>query len=102
MLKLKENLFLLVKLFILRGGLFMEKIVIWPAYLTAGKTKGEGRIVSRRNAVKSPKIEEIEKGEQNRKERGDCEEDCNGYKRDAREIQGKVKISNKEALFIYL
>lgn len=38
-----------------------EKIVIWPAYLTAGKTKGEGRIVSRRNAVKSPKIEEIEK-----------------------------------------
>ncbi len=38
-----------------------EKIVIWPAYLMAGKTKGEGRIVSRRNAVKSPKIEEIEK-----------------------------------------
>ncbi len=38
-----------------------EKIVIWPAYLTAGKTKGEGRIVSRRNAVKSTNIEEIEK-----------------------------------------
>ena len=38
-----------------------EKIVIWPAYLTAGKTKGAGRIVSRKNAVKSPKIEEIEK-----------------------------------------
>ncbi len=39
----------------------MEKKVIWPAYLTAGKTKGEGRIVSRKNAVKSPKVEEIEK-----------------------------------------
>ncbi|RJS74200.1 signal recognition particle protein Srp19 [Methanophagales archaeon] len=39
----------------------MEKIVIWPAYLTAGRTRGEGRIISRRNAVKSPKIEEIEK-----------------------------------------
>jgi signal recognition particle subunit SRP19 len=39
----------------------IEKIVIWPAYLTAGKTKGEGRIVSRKNAVKSPKVEEIEK-----------------------------------------
>ncbi len=39
----------------------MEKIVIWPAYLTAGRTKGEGRRISRRNAVKSPKVEEIEK-----------------------------------------
>jgi len=38
-----------------------KQIVIWPAYLTAGKTKREGRIISRRNAVKSPKIEEIEK-----------------------------------------
>ncbi len=38
-----------------------KKIVIWPAYLTAGKTKGEGRIIARKNVVKSPKIEEIEK-----------------------------------------
>jgi signal recognition particle subunit SRP19 len=37
----------------------MKKIVIWPAYLTAGRTKREGRMVSRRNAVKSPKVEEI-------------------------------------------
>jgi len=39
----------------------MEKIVIWPVYLEAGKTKREGRIISRRNAVKSPKVEEIER-----------------------------------------
>jgi signal recognition particle subunit SRP19 len=39
----------------------MGKKVIWPVYLEAGKTKGEGRIVSRKNAVKSPKVEEIEK-----------------------------------------
>ncbi|MBA7532766.1 hypothetical protein ES705_24996 [subsurface metagenome] len=39
----------------------MKKMVIWPAYLTVGKTRGGGRIVSRRNAVKSPKVEEIEK-----------------------------------------
>jgi signal recognition particle subunit SRP19 len=38
-----------------------EKIVIWPAYLAAGRTRQEGRKVSRKNAVKSPKIEEIEK-----------------------------------------
>ncbi|MEA2074204.1 MAG: signal recognition particle subunit SRP19/SEC65 family protein [Euryarchaeota archaeon] len=36
-----------------------RKIVIWPAYLTAGKTKREGRIVARKYAVKSPKVEEI-------------------------------------------
>jgi signal recognition particle subunit SRP19 len=38
-----------------------QKTVIWPAYLTAGKTKREGRKVSRKNAVKSPKVEEIVK-----------------------------------------
>ena len=37
----------------------MKKAVIWPAYVTAGKTKSEGRIVARKYAVKSPKIEEI-------------------------------------------
>ena len=39
----------------------MKKMVIWPANLTAGRTGGEGRTVSRRNAVKSPRVEEIEK-----------------------------------------
>lgn len=38
----------------------LEKMVIWPAYLAAGRTRKEGRRVSRRNAVKSPKVEEIE------------------------------------------
>ncbi len=37
----------------------MKKMVIWPAYLTAGKTKREGRLIARKYAVKSPKIEEI-------------------------------------------
>ncbi|MEA1998461.1 MAG: signal recognition particle subunit SRP19/SEC65 family protein [Euryarchaeota archaeon] len=38
-----------------------KKMVIWPAYLAAGRTRKDGRKVSRRNAVKSPKVEEIEK-----------------------------------------
>jgi signal recognition particle subunit SRP19 len=38
----------------------VEKIVIWPAYLAAGRTRKEGRKVARKNAVKSPKVEEIE------------------------------------------
>jgi signal recognition particle subunit SRP19 len=37
------------------------KMVIWPAYLAAGKTKREGRLVARKHAVKTPKVEEIEK-----------------------------------------
>jgi signal recognition particle subunit SRP19 len=37
----------------------MKKMVIWPAYLAAGKTKSEGRLVARKHAVKSPKVEEI-------------------------------------------
>ena len=37
----------------------MKKMVIWPAYLAAGKSKREGRLVARKHAVKSPKVEEI-------------------------------------------
>ncbi|MGC9444857.1 MAG: signal recognition particle subunit SRP19/SEC65 family protein [Candidatus Methanospirareceae archaeon] len=37
----------------------MKKMVIWPAYLAAGKTKREGRIIARKYAIKSPKVEEI-------------------------------------------
>jgi signal recognition particle subunit SRP19 len=37
----------------------MKKMVIWPAYLAAGKTRREGRLVARKHAVKSPKVEEI-------------------------------------------
>ena len=39
----------------------MKKVVIWPAYLTASRARGEGRIISRKNAVKAPKLDEIEK-----------------------------------------
>ena len=37
----------------------MKKMVIWPAYLAAGKTKRDGRIIARKYAIKSPKVEEI-------------------------------------------
>ncbi|HDS45006.1 MAG TPA: signal recognition particle protein Srp19 [Methanomicrobia archaeon] len=37
----------------------MKKMVIWPVNLAAGRTKREGRIVARRYAIKSPKVEEI-------------------------------------------
>jgi len=37
-----------------------EKIIMWPAYFDAGKTRMEGRRVAKSLAVQSPKIGEIE------------------------------------------
>ena len=37
-----------------------EKVIIWPAYFDAGKTRMEGRRVPKNLAVPSPKISEIE------------------------------------------
>ena len=35
------------------------KIIIWPAYIDSKKTKKEGRRISRKEAVSSPKLREI-------------------------------------------
>lgn len=35
------------------------RVVIWPAYIDAGKSRGEGRQVSKRDAVENPTIDEI-------------------------------------------
>ncbi|MBE0520927.1 MAG: signal recognition particle protein Srp19 [Candidatus Methanoperedenaceae archaeon] len=37
------------------------KLVIWPEYLDAVKTRSEGRIISKKTSVKSPLLREIEK-----------------------------------------
>jgi len=37
------------------------KHVIWPVYLDATKSRGEGRILSMKDSVKSPVLREIEK-----------------------------------------
>ncbi len=37
-----------------------EKIILWAAYFDAGKTRKEGRRVSKNIAVQSPKILEIQ------------------------------------------
>ena len=38
-----------------------NKLVVWPAYLDATKSRGEGRILSLKDAVKSPALKEIER-----------------------------------------
>lgn len=37
------------------------KLVIWPVYLDATKSRGEGRLLSMKDSVKSPVLKEIEK-----------------------------------------
>ena len=37
------------------------KQVIWPVYLDATKSRGEGRILSMKDSLKSPVLREIEK-----------------------------------------
>lgn len=37
------------------------KLVIWPVYLDATKSRGEGRILPIKDSVKSPTLKEIEK-----------------------------------------
>lgn len=36
-----------------------EKILIWPTYLDANKTRSEGRKIPRRLAIESPRLKEI-------------------------------------------
>lgn len=38
-----------------------NKLVIWPVYLDATKSRAEGRILSMKDSVKSPVLKEIEK-----------------------------------------
>ena len=38
----------------------MSEVVIWPAYIDAGKSKAQGRKISKKSAVASPAIKEIE------------------------------------------
>ncbi len=36
------------------------KLVIWPVYIDGTKSRGEGRIISQKDSVKSPELKEIE------------------------------------------
>ena len=37
------------------------KLVIWPAYIDQANSRSMGRIISRKNAIKEPQLNEIEK-----------------------------------------
>ncbi|TAN43403.1 MAG: signal recognition particle protein Srp19, partial [Candidatus Methanoperedens sp.] len=62
-----ENAFLTRQSIILQKGNLdimlkdKTKLVIWPVYLDATKSRGEGRILSAKVSVKSPVLREIEK-----------------------------------------
>lgn len=37
------------------------KLVIWPVYIDGTKSRGEGRLLSKKDSVQSPALKEIEK-----------------------------------------
>ena len=71
----------------------MPKRVIWPSNIDALRTRKDGRIVSRTDAVKSPTIDEIEKAAQ---ELGlnPTSEPSKSYPRTWWEKSGRVLVNN--------
>ena len=43
----------------------LDKFIIWPAYFDSGKTRKEGRRVTKNLAISSPKINEVEEAANN-------------------------------------
>jgi signal recognition particle subunit SRP19 len=71
----------------------MSKRVIWPSNIDALKTREDGRIVSRNDAVKSPTIDEIEKAAQEAGLNPTCEL-SKSYPRAWWEKSGRVLVDN--------
>jgi len=71
----------------------ISKRVIWPSNIDALKTKKEGRIISKNDAVKSPTIDEIERAAQ---ELGlnPTSEPSKSYPRTWWEKSGRVLVDN--------
>jgi len=70
------------------------KLVIWPVYLDATKSRKEGRIISQRDSVKSPLLKEIEKASGELGLNPEVETD-KAYPKSWWEISGRVLVDKK-------
>jgi len=48
------------------------KLVIWPAYLDQTRSRSSGRIISRKNSIKEPNLNEIKEAARHGKSAGEC------------------------------
>ncbi|MPM47201.1 hypothetical protein SDC9_93909 [bioreactor metagenome] len=70
------------------------KLVIWPAYIDQTKSRSSGRIISRKNAVKEPHLNEIKEAAKQLGLNPEVESQ-KAYPKSWWEVSGRVLIDDK-------
>jgi len=70
------------------------KLVIWPAYIDQTKSRSRGRIISRKNAIKEPHLNEIKEAARQLGLSPEIEPE-KAYPKTWWEISGRVLVDDK-------
>ncbi|AKB13761.1 signal recognition particle, subunit SRP19 (srp19) [Methanosarcina thermophila] len=70
------------------------KLVIWPVYLDQTKSRSSGRIISRKNAIKEPQLNEIKEAAQQLGLHPEVEPQ-KAYPKSWWEVSGRVLVDDK-------
>lgn len=70
------------------------KLVIWPAYIDQTKSRSNGRIISRKNAIKEPHLNEIKEAAKQLGLNPEVEPE-KAYPKSWWEVSGRVLIDDK-------
>ncbi|MDI9395514.1 MAG: signal recognition particle protein Srp19 [Euryarchaeota archaeon] len=70
------------------------KLVIWPAYIDQSKSRSSGRIISRKNAIKEPHLNEIKEAAKQLGLSPEVEPE-KAYPKSWWEVSGRVLVDDK-------
>jgi signal recognition particle subunit SRP19 len=70
------------------------KLVIWPAYIDQTKSRSSGRIISRKNAIKEPHLNEIKEAAKQLGFNPEVEPE-KAYPKTWWEVSGRVLVDDK-------
>jgi signal recognition particle subunit SRP19 len=70
------------------------KLVIWPAYIDQTKSRSSGRIISRKNAIKEPHLNEIKEAAKQLGLNPEVEPE-KAYPKSWWEVSGRVLVEDK-------
>ena len=70
------------------------KLVIWPAYIDQTKSRSSGRIISRKNAIKEPQLNEIKEAARQLGLNPEVEPE-KAYPKTWWEVSGRVLVDDK-------
>ncbi|AAM03745.1 signal recognition particle, 19 kDa protein [Methanosarcina acetivorans C2A] len=70
------------------------KLVIWPAYIDQTRSRSNGRIISRKNAVKEPHLNEIKDAAKNLGLNPEVEPE-KAYPKSWWEVSGRVLVDDR-------